>query len=270
MAGPIFRGNGAVAATASGTSLAPAKPTLDTNGNGAQLAIVTSKNNATHSTATSGWVKIAQTNSGASFTASLWIAAEGAAAPTFTWTGAAAGSAQIVYYTDPQNTMHNGVTVSGTTGAGVTTTHTSTGFNTDADNALAVYVDACAVSTAMAQPSGWTEDLDNGSGTSATRHVFGSKSVATSGSGSGNISVTGGNAAWVQFQIELKGSAASAGLQASKVGASAWLDPSGLAVSKATVAAWLDTNDVRFAKVSVHAWLDSSGASPGRRRVSLM
>lgn len=189
MAGPAYRATGALAASASAASLAPAKPALDTNGNGILIAVVCSKNNATHSTATSGWTKIAQSNSGASFTASIWIAAESASAPSFTWTGAAACHAQIAYYTDPQNTMNNGVSVSGTTGTGTTSTHTSTGFNSDADNVLAIYADACAANTAIATPAGWSEDSDTGSGTSATRQAFGSKPVASSGTGSGNISV---------------------------------------------------------------------------------
>lgn len=268
MAGPLFAGIGGLAASASAASLSPALPTPHTNGNGIYIAVVASKNNATHSTATGGWTQIAQTNSGASFTASIWIAAQGASAPTFTWTGAAACHAQIIYYTDPQNTMAASVSVTGTTGTGTTATHTSTGFTSDANTVLAIYADACAVSTSLATPAGWTEDFDNGSATSGSRQVFGSKSIATSGTGSGNISVSGGAAAWVQFQIEVKGSTPTAGLQVSKVGLSAWAEPSGLAVSKATVEAWLETNDARFSKVELAAWLDPSNAS--RRRMILM
>jgi hypothetical protein len=181
-----------------------------------------------------------------------------------------AGSAQIAYYSDAANVVNNGVSVSGTTGTGSTSTHTSTGFNTDADNALALYLDACAANTAIATPSGWTEDLDGGSATSATRQAFGSKSIATSGTGSGNISVTGGNAAWVQFQIEIKGQAATAGFQVSKLAATAFVEPpAGFDVAKLSAAAWVETNDFRIAKLEAAAWLDSA-ASVGGRRMSLM
>lgn len=285
MAGPVFTGAGGLAASAAAASLSPAKPALNTNSNGCLLAVVCSKNNAAHSTATPGWSLLSQVNSGASFTASLWIAADSAAAPTFTWTGSVACHAQIASYSDPQNTMSSSVSVSGTTGTGTTSTHSSTGFNSDVDNALAVYVDACAVSTALNQPAGWAEDVDNGSATSATRQVFGSKLLGASGSASGNISVTGGNAAWVQFQVELKGTAPASGLSASKLEALAFVDPHDLAASqvealawlnpdnagfaKAEALAWLDPNDVRFAKVEILAWLDKP-TTTARRRMSLM
>lgn len=268
MAGPAFQGVGGLSVTAGAASLAPAKPAVDGQ-NGLLVAIVCSKNNATHSTATSGWSKIAQTNSGASFTASIWIAPESSGAPTFTWTGSAAGHAQIAYYSDAANVVNNGVSVSGTTGTGTTTTHTSTGFTSDATNALAIYADACAANTAIATPSGWTEDADGGSATSATRQAFGSKSIASSGSGSGNISVTGGNAAWVQFQIEIKGQAATAGFQASKARLEAWAEPrAGFAVAKANVMAWVETGQIMYAKAEISAWLDPASAT--RRRMSLM
>jgi hypothetical protein len=200
----------------------------------------------------------------------LWIAAESAGAPTFTWTGSAACSAQIGYYSDPQNTMNIGVSVSGTTGTGSTSTHTSTGFNSDANNALAIYIDVAAANTGLATPSGWTEDSDTGSATDAGRTTFGNKAIASSGSASGNISVTGANAAWVQFQIELKGGAGASGFQVSKVGAGAFIEPpSGAAFSKAQAVAWLELNEFRSSKLDLLAWLDGS-APNGRRRMSLM
>lgn len=270
MAGPVFRASGSRSQSAGAASIAPAKPTVDGQ-NGFLLAVVTSKNNATHATATGGWSQVgSQTNSGASFTASLWIAAEGAAAPTFTWTGSVACSAQIAYYSDPSNTMNIGVSVSGTTGTGATATHTSSAFTSDANDALAVYVDVAAANTAIAQPTGWTEDVDNGSATDAGRTAFGSKAIASSGSSSGAISVTGANAAWVQFQIELKGSAATAGLQVSKAAVAAFVEPpAGFDVAKASVAAWLETNDFRVSKMDAIAWLDAVTPSD-RRRTSLM
>jgi hypothetical protein len=68
---------------------------------------------------------------------------------------------------------------------------------------LVIYIDAAAANTAIAQPTGWTERLDGGSATGATRNANGDKTVASSGGSSGNISVTGANAAWVMWQIEL-------------------------------------------------------------------
>lgn len=258
MAGPAFVAAGTRAQSAGAATITPGKPAVS-GAAGALVAIVTSKNNATHSSATAGWTKLAQVNSGASFTASLWIASESASAPTVTWTGSVACSAQIAYYNDPSNNVLAAVSVSGTTGSGTTSTHTSTGFTSDAANALAVYVDAAAANTAIATPAGWTEDVDNGSATDAGRTAFGSKAIATSGTGSGNISVTGANAAWVQFQIELKGSAAS-GAQASKIEATSWLDAkAGAAAAKVEAVAWLDGKDGGSAsKIEAVAWLDQA------------
>jgi hypothetical protein len=268
VAGPLNRTLGAFAASAGAATLTPALPAVDTNGNGLLLALCVTKNNATHATATSGWSLVNQTNSGASFTASLWKAAQGSAAPVFTWTGSVACSAQVAYYTDPQNTMDvAGAALLGAVGTGTTSTHASAGGNTTANTVDALYIDACAANTAMATPAGWTEDNDAGSATSATRHVFGEKSVATSGTASGAISVTGGNAAWVQFQVQIAGAAPTAGFQVSKEAVAAWAEPtSGLDVSKLSVSAWVETNDVRFSKMEVAAWLDLTGGSAGGRR----
>lgn len=268
MAGPVFRANGARATSAGAATIAPAKPTVDGQ-NGVLLAVVTSKNNATHATATPGWSLVgSQTNSGASFTASLWIAAESAGAPTFTWTGSVACSAQISYYSDPANSMNIGVSVIDTPSTGTTSPHSSAAINTDADNALAVYIDVAAANTALTNPAGWTQDVSGGSATDAGRTTFGSKAVASSGSSSGAISSAGAVAAWVQWQLELKGSTAAAGLQVSKASLVAWAEPpAGLDVSKATLAAWVETNDLRFSKVELIAWLDSTGSTRRRRSI---
>jgi hypothetical protein len=287
MAGPAFIRAGARAQSAAATTIAPAKPTVD-GATGAQLAVVQSKNNAVHSCATAGWSKLGQVNSGASFTASLWIAPESAAAPTFTWSGSVACAAQVAYYSDPQNVLLATVSVLGTAGAGTAATHTSAAITTDAADTLAIYVDAAAANTAIATPAGWTEDVDGGSATDAGRTAFGSKPIAASGTSSGAISVTGAAAAWVQWQLELKGSQAS-GLQASKLGAVAWLEPpDGLDAAKIEAVAWLDKGQLFGSKLEVVAWLDAPAglnvakleavawldgiAAPvsGRRRMSLM
>jgi hypothetical protein len=290
MPGPAYIRAGARSQAASGTSRSPAKPTVDSQ-NGILIAIVTSKNNATHSTATAGWTRIgAQVNSGANFTASIWIAAESAAAPTFTWTGSVANSAQISYYTDPAGVTST--TVGATTNNnGTTSTHSTVSINTTVNKALVVYIDVAAANTAIAQPSGWTERADAGSGTDAGRTAWGDKEVATSGSASGAISVTGANAAWVQWQIELYGVAGAANTaQWSKADVHALLDPpTGAALSKVDVHAWLDDIpdvaewskvDVHgwlepplgsdFSKVDVHAWLDMAAVSLRRRQLTFI
>jgi hypothetical protein len=270
VAGPLFRAAGARSASASAATLSPAKPAVDGQ-KGMLLAAVTSKNNAAHSCPTSGWSQVgAQVNSGASFTASLWAAAETAAAPTFNWTGAAACSAQIGYYTDPANSMNIGSSVVGAAGSGTTSPHSSTALVTDAANVLAVLIDVAAANTALTAPAGWTLDISGGSATDAGRTTFGSKAIATTATSSGATSSAGAAAAWVQWQVELKGAAATAGLQVSKEDLAAFLEPkAGFDVSKFKAAAWLESNDFRTSKAELMAWLDSTGAGGGRR-TSLM
>lgn len=268
MAGPLYNSVGTRSQSAGAATLSPAKPTA-ASANGFLLAVVTSKNNATHSTATSGWTLIAQVNSGASFTASLWRAKGNAAAPTFTWTGSVACSAQIAYYDDPANVVDTAIG-SSTNNNGTTSTHSTSAFTSTRANSLAVYVDVAAANTAAAQPSGWTEDVDGGSATDAGRTVWGSKTLGASGSSSGAISITAANAAWVQFQVEVMGEAAAANsLQVSKAAMGAWVEPpSGLSMAKVEMGVWLDApNEASFSKVELGAWLDYVGGVARRRQI---
>lgn len=265
MAGPVFVRAGALQGTASGANVNPAKPTVD-GAAGILIAVVASKNNTTHTTSTTGWSKLTQVNSGANWTVSIFYAAESAGAPTFSFGATVAGHGQIFYYADPANSVDLVLTSSASSSStGATSTHTSTSINTTRDNSLVVYLDACSVSTALATPAGWTENIDNGSATSATRQGAGSKSVATSGSASGAISITAGNAAWVQYQLEIRGAAAGP-LDASKVEEGVWYEPAqdALSASKVEVGAWLVPNDnaLKASKVEQGVWLTLTPITP--------
>lgn len=253
---PVFRSIGTRATSASATSIAPTLPTRDTQ-NGKLIAVVTSKNNATHSCSTPGWSLFQQVNSGTGFTASLWQAAEGAAAPTFTWTGAAAASAQIAYYTDASGVMS---AIFGATGSntGTTSTHQTSSIVTTQDNALAIYIDVAAANTALGAVSGWTEDSDTGSSTDAGRTVFGSKVMGASGSSTGAISTSGAAAAWVQWQVELITTVATNSFETSKTELGTILEPpAGAVFGKAELGAWIDAPvEAAFSKAELGAWLD--------------
>lgn len=239
MPGPEYNKIGTRSQSAGATTLTPAKPTVLGQG-GILLAVVTTKNNETHSTVTGGWTKLAQINSGASFTASLWIAPEGSSAPVFTWTSSVACSAQIAYYVGVDGPIESGGIGGSTNNNGTTSTHSTAAFNTTKNDALVVYVDVSAANTALAAPAGWTENNDTGSATDAGRTVFGSKAVTTSGTSSGAISVTGAAAAWVQWQVELYRKDGNTA-EFSKAEVDAWLDPpSGFSASKIEFAAWLE------------------------------
>lgn len=257
MAGPLFVAVGTRATSASAATLTPAKPTV-LGQNGLLVCVVDSKNNATHLTATTGWTKLGSTiNSGAGLCASVFTAPEGSAAPVITWTGAAACAAQISYYADPANTLDATPGASGSN-TGATATHSTSAIVTTRVNSLVVYVDVAAANTALATPSGWTAEVDTGSATDAGRTSFGDKSLAASSSTSGAISVTGANAAWVQWQIELRGSAPGP-LDISKAEAGVWAVPphDQLSVAKAEAGVWLVPNDNqnRYSKLEAGLWL---------------
>lgn len=186
----------------SAATLTPPLPTSRVSGN-AIYAVCVSKNNAVHSTSTAGWVKKDQVNSGASFTASLWeCEVDGTeAAPVFTWTGAAACSARVWQYT--RDDFSTALTGAFSSNFGTGTTHTSPALTTTANNSRIMYVDVCGANTAASAPSGRTERFDAGNATGATRMVVGDSLVTTAGGSSGSSSLTGGNAAWVQWQVEL-------------------------------------------------------------------
>lgn len=194
---------GTYAASSGATSRNPALPAGVTS-QSELWATVGSKNNATHSSATSDWTKVAQQNSGVSWTVSLWrytgADATAASSITVTWSGSVAsfGRSWVMH-------GRTGTDALGTPSVnnGTTSTHSTTAVTTTDLGSRVMYVDASAANTAIAQPTSWTENFDTGSATGATRLAVGGRDFSSSGSSSGNISVTGAAAAWVQWQIEL-------------------------------------------------------------------
>lgn len=269
MAGPLFRIAGSRAQSASAATLTPTKPTVDTNGAGLLVCVVTSKNNAVHSTATTGWTKLGQINSGANFTSSIFYAAQAAAAPVITWTGAAACSAQVLYFTDPQNTLDITVAAS-SSAAGTGTPHTSTAFTSTRANALALYIDLVASNSSPGTPTGWTNVVQTGSATDAGATNAATKATASSGSSSGATSVAAAAVAWTTWQLELRG-AAPGPFDVSKAESDVWLTPPAdqLAVAKLEASVWLVPNDnmLKFGKIEVDLWLT---AAPVTRRGRLL
>lgn len=201
MSTPAFSSAGARSQSAGATTLTPALPSGRASP-GIMLAVLTTKNNAVHNCSTSGWSLVGQQNSGASFTASLWIAQGNAAAPVFTWTGSVACSAMVMAYNDPTGVMHVGVGAS-TVNTGNTSPHSSSAIVTTQNNALVVYVDVSAANTALTNPGTYTSNVSSGSGTDAGHTDSGSKLVATAGTSSGAISTAGAAADWVELAVEL-------------------------------------------------------------------
>lgn len=200
----LFESAGTANSATGQTSRTPALPAVLRMGE-LIFASCASENNATHSCSTTGWNKLVQTNSGAGWTHSIWYARyDGTtAAPVITWTGSADASSRCWQYrrADPDNTP---VALLGTVGTGTGSTHSSTGGNTTQNNVVAQYIDHANANTALGAPGGsWTERFDAGSATGPYRLVAGDQDIATSGTGSGNLSMSGANAAWVQQQMEI-------------------------------------------------------------------
>ncbi len=184
-------------AHANAATLTPALPTGTGN---LIIAYCGSENNAVHSTATSGWTKGSQTNSGAGFTASWFWALNPAAAPVITWTGSTVCGARCYRF--------SGAHTSGPIGAysvnsGSIATHSSASITTTAAGSHVIYLDFVSANTSLATPAGWTQYSSSGNGTFTTANTVGGKDVTTLGATSGAISITGSANPWVQSQLEL-------------------------------------------------------------------
>lgn len=168
--------------------------------------MVMSKNNATHSISGTGWTQCTssfpQTNSGASFTFSLWKrlvdGTEGV--PTVSWSGSVAAASQIVQINGADSTTPIGAVSTAKTGT--TSPWTTNAVNTTAPNSTVFIFAFGAANTSFATPTNWTGELDNGNATGASRNAAKQLAVPASGTSSGATSATGPAAAWVAVQIE--------------------------------------------------------------------
>jgi len=193
---------GTRANSAGATSRNPALPGSLANGYWI-FAVCASKNNATHSCATAGWSSwIAQTNSGTGWTVSYWkcLYTGTQSAPAITWTGSVACFAQCFSWTGLTNVNPTGA-LNG--GAGTTTPHACTGVTAGRPRSEVAWLDAVANTTATTQPSGWSRNLTNSSAIGSTYNAAGYKTLTNVGDTSGNISTTGGAAAYVMKIVEL-------------------------------------------------------------------
>lgn len=199
----IGAGNSSAAATSITTGTLPAGTTSDMM----LVAYVFILGTNDPSTATSGWTKIGSVfspaGSGLGVSLAVFIAQGGAGIPTFTWGLGAGCYAVAVSYQVPGGTM-DGTAINGTLSSNGANgaTHTSTGVTTAQSNTIVVYADVSRASGSVATPSGWTEyqDLPILGGQFAT----GYKQIATSGTGSGSISISAPSGEYCQIQMELK------------------------------------------------------------------
>ena len=203
MAGyPWYAAVGTASTSAGATSTAPAAPSGGLRGD-LDFASVATENNETISCSGTGWVKVGSTvQQDSTWQEDMWVRQHDGSNinPTFSWTSSVGCNSRRWLLRDANVSDFLGFDASNS-GSGAT--HSTTGQNTTADKSRVMYVDHAEANTALATPSGWTENFDAGSATGPYRLAVGGKNVSTSGSGSGNISVTGAAASWVQRQIEI-------------------------------------------------------------------
>jgi hypothetical protein len=253
----VFYGNGARLSNAGASSLTPALPTISNLDGGLLIAMAAAKSAANITTATSGWTRRGYVSRGSSWSAAFFTAPVGSAAPVITGTTlvlaqtVCVGPATAVLAAAPVGTI--------STSNGNTSPHTTTGFNTTGNNALACYIGMAAANTAFTEPSGWTEELDVGSATGASRNVFGMKRMGASGSATGNISINGAAADWIQWQFEIL-TEESPGMAVPFLETTPWLDGGdGAATPLVEVVPWLDGGDgAATPLVEVVPWLRNS------------
>jgi hypothetical protein len=262
----VYVSSGSRQSNAGAASLTPALPTIGSRTGGMYIAMATANSNATLATATSGWTARDQRNSGASFTGRFFTAPVGSAAPVIT--GTTMTSAQVVYIEHPTEIIDfvNLGVVNGSDG--LTATHTSTGYNTTGFDSLATYIDLSAANTRLGTPSGWTEDLDGGSATGPSGNVFGHKIMGASGSATGNISVTGANSAWVQWQVEILLVPPPTGLSITSLESVPWIGTTdGLSTATLEIVPWIrSVTGLEIGMMEIVPWIKTISSAVVRRR----
>lgn len=200
---PEWIAAGALSTATAQTSRTPAAPAGAQRGD-LEIAHCSGENNETHSVSGAGWVKIGQTNSGASYTVSHYYRIHDGSNvdPVVSWASSVDATARRYLFRDTKATG-TPCAYHGTVGTGTTSPHTSTGANTTEDDVLAVYIDICNANTAMAAETSWTERVDSGSATGPVRSYLADREMAAAASATGNISEVGGVAAYVQQQFEV-------------------------------------------------------------------
>jgi hypothetical protein len=231
----FYRNAGAFASNASAVTLTPANPTGPSSPNGSiRIAVCAIKSNAVISTATPGWTKVSQDNSGASFTVAVFVGTAAAANPVFTWAGAVACGAISLLVEDFSNPVVNNAIGNSATGTGTVALKSVASYNTSRYGSLALYVIAVAAnSSAIATPTGFTEFVEAGTtGSVNIRMSIGGKGMLASGSAVGAASASGPAAAWVMKGIELLIALPATGIQTPLAELSSVITPpTGLATS---------------------------------------
>jgi hypothetical protein len=195
-----YLGNGFRQSNAGAASLTPAIPTGLTD-NTILIAVAAAKSAADITTATAGWTRIDYATRSGPFSAAVFWAFPGAAAPVIMGTTLVTAQVMAFEYGNQKIAPSPIGVVSANNGSG--NPHSSTGFNATYDRTLAVLVDLAAANTFATAPAGWTNHVQAGSNTGASFTLFASRTLAAAGDPSGNPAFNGATNEWIQWQFEI-------------------------------------------------------------------
>jgi hypothetical protein len=161
---------------------------------------------------TINWTKVLQTTHGSTSSAIFYSIANSEPEDLWvTWASAANCGGRVFLYTgQAAEALGSGnEAINFNTGS----THSCSAITTTANNSWALYFSFSNGNTDLGTPAGWTEDADSGVGVPGTgfRLTAGHKSITTSGTSSGAISVTGDTSGFVMRIYELRAADQSGG-----------------------------------------------------------
>lgn len=193
---------GTIAGAASATSGSPAAVVAT---RGLRVALVAVKNNDVITTATAGWTKITQRNSGAGASVALFVASGTAGTPTFNWTNATAWAAQQFLFDNFQNDPVTAAVGAIALNDGTTALQQAPGITTAADGSFILgFHLASSTAAYSAVPAGWASLSDTTVAASAWRFaIIGQPAPDPITTGSADRTQSAG-VAWVAGQVELQ------------------------------------------------------------------
>lgn len=202
MALPTWVNNGTQATTASATSLAPAALPGSRVNNNLLFAFIGIKATGKSPSVGGGWTVGDTINTGTETGCWAWRLVDGTeAVPTFSWSGAAAATTQIMQFS---GNAVSPIGVKNKNAANSSTTETIASLTSSADNSLIIGVMTASTSQTIPTPTNWTQRAVLANANTSYEVVVGS--ALKSGSATDAISVTIASANWASFGIEILGS----------------------------------------------------------------
>lgn len=232
------------------------------------LVMISVKNNNTISTVTSGWTKLTQINSGASFTTAIFYAAAPASNPVLTWTNSAAFAAISTAYSMGTGTV-DPVPLLRVENASTGSPHTISSTTSTRDYSNVLFLGMASTNGSYGTPtSGIEEVIDGPLSTAVMRYFVGHEDIVTSGSSTVAGSISGSTGAWTLFRVEVREKTTTTGIDTVGMQSGAWVQPdTGISASSLQSGVWVHPDDgMSVSSFQSGVWLDPVVASSLRRR----